>query len=100
MTIFRPLKDACHVLFRTQDATDFLDRLVHDIFHEISILKEEHYNIRTYSPDDRNGLDREELESILDEVHDIFPLKVHRMRHLFELALNRLEKMLPREKCR
>ena len=34
-----PLKTACHRLFRTEDSTDFLDRLVNDIFHELSILK-------------------------------------------------------------
>ena len=33
-----PLKEACHRLFRTEDSTDFLDRLVNDIFHELSIL--------------------------------------------------------------
>ncbi|MEE8142343.1 MAG: hypothetical protein V3T77_04525 [Planctomycetota bacterium] len=91
-----PLKDACHALFRSNDTTDFLDRLVNDIFHEISILKEEHYNIRTYARDGRDRLDTEELEAILDEVHDMFPLKVHRMRHLFETACAHLEKLLPR----
>ena len=29
-----PLKDASHLLFRSYDTTDFLDRLVNDIFHE------------------------------------------------------------------
>ena len=47
-----PLKTACHRLFRTEDSTDFLDRLVNDIFHELSILKEEHYNVLTYATDE------------------------------------------------
>ncbi|NCF98280.1 MAG: hypothetical protein GWP39_02070 [Planctomycetia bacterium] len=47
-----PLKEACHRLFRTEDSTDFLDRLVNDIFHELSILKEEHYNVLTYATDE------------------------------------------------
>ena len=92
-----PLKDACHVLFRSRDSTDFLDRLVHDIFHEISILKEEHYNILTYAPGQKpDDPEREEMTAILDEVHALFPLKVHRLKHLFEVARGRIEQILPR----
>ncbi|MCI0650370.1 MAG: hypothetical protein L0Z55_00655 [Planctomycetes bacterium] len=91
-----PLKAACHALFRTDDSTDFLDRLVNDIFHEISILKEEHYNVSTYALDDADA--RLELETILNEVHTMFPIKVHRLKHLFDLARGRLEKILPRYK--
>ena len=74
-----PLKTACHRLFRTEDSTDFLDRLVNDIFHELSILKEEHYNVLTYATDEAAmlpGTDRDlhqEQQVILDEVHDMFP---------------------------
>ena len=44
------LKDLCHDVFRTADRTDPLDRYVSDIFHEVSILKEEHYTVKTYAP--------------------------------------------------
>ncbi len=90
-----PLKTACHSLFRTDDSTDFLDRLVNDIFHEISILKEEHYNVLTYAPSNGDSVNRGELETILDEVHTMFPIKVHRLKHLFELARGRIEMILP-----
>jgi len=100
-----PLKDACHALFRTRDSTEFLDRVVNDIFHELSILKEEHYNVLTYdsqrlegegAADPRPGkaLAREQ-QAVLDEVHDVFPQKVHRLRHLYEVALRSLERLLP-----
>jgi len=95
-----PLKDACHALFRTRDSTEFLDRIVNDIFHELSILKEEHYNVLTYdardpeAPKEESDLEREQ-QAVLDEVHDVFPQKVHRIRHLYEVALGRLEAILP-----
>ena len=100
-----PLKAACHSLYRTRDATELLDRVVHDIFHELSILKEEHYNVLTYDakgdgeeaarPAHGEGELAREQEAVLDEVHDVFPQKVHRIRHLYEVALQRLESLLP-----
>ncbi|MEM7164332.1 MAG: hypothetical protein AAF581_02655 [Planctomycetota bacterium] len=92
-----PLKDGSHSLFRGDDSTDFLDRLLNDIFHEISILKEEHYNVLTYDPA-APDIDWEELNTILDEVHEMFPIKVHRLKHLFEMATARLERILPHYK--
>ena len=95
-----PLKDSCHALFRTRDTTEFLDRVVNDIFHELSILKEEHYNVLTYdarnhaAPTPETMLAREQ-QAVLDEVHDVFPQKVHRIHHLYEVALGRLESILP-----
>lgn len=106
-----PLKTACHALFRTRDTTEFLDRIVNDIFHELSILKEEHYNVLTYAgpssgangPNGPNGSEsrnaaRGSLEAeeraVLDEVHDVFPQKVHRIHHLYEVALGSLERTL------
>lgn len=91
-----PLKEASHALLRGDNSRDFFDRLINDIFHEISILKEEHYNVLTYSPD--ADMDHEELRTILDEVHEMFPIKVHRLKHLYQLAVARLEKILPRYK--
>ncbi len=93
-----PLKEACHELFRTEDSTDLLDRLVSDIFHELSILKEEHYNILTYEAQPTGELDRLEQSTILDEVHKMFPIKVHRLKHLFALAQKRMEATLGRHR--
>ncbi len=93
-----PLKASCHKLFRRDHTTDVLDRLVNDIFHEISILKEEHYNVLTYAVNPDSELDREEQKAILDEVHEMFPIKVHRLRHLFDLALNRMETVIAKHR--
>ncbi len=99
-----PLKQACHRLFRTEVSTDFLDRLVNDIFHELSILKEEHYNVLTYDVDDaaRNSDPERDLQleqkAVLDEVHAMFPQKVHRIAHLFDVGTSALEALLHRWK--
>jgi hypothetical protein len=98
-----PLKEVCHRLFRTEDSTDFIDRLVNDIYHELSILKEEHYNVLTYGTDSLGGsvYGRDllnEQKAVLDEVHDMFPQKVHRIAHLFDVATTALEALLHRWK--
>jgi len=89
------LKDLCHAVFRTDDRTDQLDRYVSDIFHEISILKEEHYTVKTYAPQYERDSDEVELRFILDDAHMVFPKKLSQIRHLFGKARGRMEKILP-----
>ena len=88
------LKDLCHLVFRGQDQTDLLDRYVADIFHEISILKEEHYNVITYAPLYEKDSAEVELRHILDEAHTMFPQKLQHIRYLFGRAQARLEEHL------
>ena len=40
------LKETAHELFRESDATDRFDHYVSNIYHELSILKEEHYTLK------------------------------------------------------
>jgi hypothetical protein len=88
------LKDLCHQVFRGQDRTDLLDRYVSDIFHEISILKEEHYNVKTYAPQYARDAAEVELKYILDEAHGLFPQKLNQIRFLFGKAQSRMEELL------
>lgn len=88
------LKDLCHLVFRGQDSTDLLDRFVADIFHEISILKEEHYNVKTYAPLYERDRNEVELKYILDEAHTLFPQKLRHIKYLFGRAQARLESHL------
>jgi hypothetical protein len=88
------LKDLCHLVFRGPDRTDLLDRYVSDIFHEISILKEEHYNVKTYAPLYERDAAEVELRHILDEAHTLFPMKLRHIRYLFGRAQARLEELL------
>ena len=89
------LKDLCHAVFRTADRTDPLDRYVSDIFHEVSILKEEHYTVKTYAPQYERDSDEVELKFILDDAHTVFPKKLTQIRYLFGKARERMEKILP-----
>ncbi len=89
------LKELCHKVFRTKDHTDPLDRLISDIFHEISILKEEHYTVKTYAPLYEAASANVELNYILDEAHAMFPQKLGQVLFLFGKAQERLEQHLP-----
>ena len=88
------LKDLCHLVFRGQDQTDLLDRYVSDIFHEISILKEEHYNVKVYGPLYERDAAEVELRHILDDAHARFPQELGHIRYLFGQAQLRLEEHL------
>ncbi len=86
-----PLKIKAHKLFRTLDHTDTFDRSVSEIFHEVSILKEEHYTVKTYGP-----LENQEISAmILEEVHRYFPIRLSKINHLFNRARARLEALFP-----
>ena len=90
-----PLKEISHDLFRSDDATDLFDRYVHDAFHEISILKEEHLKVYSFAPENAHLEEEEEYQAIMDEVHQLFPHKVHHVHALFGKAKGRLEQILP-----
>jgi hypothetical protein len=90
-----PLKEYCHTTFRGRDQTDLLDRYVSDIFHEVSILKEELYTVEHYAPFWAKEGAQHELESIMEEAARLFPQKVHHVAFLFRMALERLENLLP-----
>jgi len=93
------LKGLCHLVFRGQDSTDLFDRYVSDIFHEISILKEEHYNVKVYAPLYERDHNEVELKHILDEAHTLFPQKLRHIKYLFDRAQTRLEAQLPSFCC-
>jgi hypothetical protein len=85
------LKENAHKLFRSSDSTDTFDRYVSEIFHEISILKEEHYTVKVYGPLDNNGMS----SMMLEEVHTYFPIRLGKVKALFEKARVRLEALFP-----
>lgn len=88
------LKEIAHVLFRKRASTDKLDRYASEIFHELSILKEEQYKVSTFAPEYHKRNEIDEYESILDEVHKEFPRKVNNIRDLFQKACWRIEAIL------
>ena len=89
------LKETSHQLFRTDEATDIFDRYITDAFHEVSILMQEHLKVHRVMPAyTQMDEDEEEVEAILDEVHQLFPNKVHHVYALFQKAKERLEQLI------
>jgi hypothetical protein len=87
------LKTISHKLFRSEGQTDPLDRLISQIYHELSILKEEQYKVSTFAPEYRKSDEKQAYESILDEVHEAFPRQVHLIYELFKKAQARIEEL-------
>jgi hypothetical protein len=85
------LKHKAHKLFRTSDTTDTFDRSASELFHEVSILKEEHYTVKAYGPTANSEIS----EMILDEVHHYFPIRLNKISLLFTRANTRLESLFP-----
>lgn len=90
-----PLKTYCHEIFRGHDKTDQLDRYVSDIFHEISILKEEHYMVEHYATGWADAKAEVELTNIMDEAFEVIPRKIKQINYLFNKATERVESLLP-----
>ncbi|MEN8148279.1 MAG: hypothetical protein ABFS86_00565 [Planctomycetota bacterium] len=85
------LKQTAHILFRGPDATDLFDHHVSNIYHELSILKEEHYTLK----EDFLRLDRKEYERFFREVAEFYPKRLRHIKNLYGKALRRLEALLP-----
>jgi hypothetical protein len=73
---------------------DKLDRYANELFHNVSILKEVQFGISTFAPQYDRQTEASEYESMLREVHEEFPLLVHRLKALFVKARERLDGML------
>lgn len=89
------LKELSHQLFRQPGETDMFDRYVSNIFHEISILKEEHYEVKKYGLAFKKAKEGDEYNQIMDEVHEYFPKRIHRAYNLFQKAQRRICELLP-----
>lgn len=87
----RTVKQIAHELFRGPDATDRFDHFVSTIYHELSILKEEHYTLK----EDYVRLDQREYDRFFREVAEFYPKRLRHTRNLFGKALRRLEELLP-----
>lgn len=89
-------KEISHSLFRSGGRTTKFDRYVGEIFHELSILREEQYKVSTFAEEYRRENALAEYESLLDEVHEDFPRRVHHLHELFKKAQRALEAILRR----
>lgn len=87
-------KAISHSLFRTKGRTHKFDRYISEIFHDLSILREEQYKVSTFAEDYKRDNELASLESLLDEVHEDFPRRVHNIWGLFQRAQLSLETVL------
>jgi hypothetical protein len=85
------LKSTSHDLFRARDETDRFDHLVSNIYHELSILKEEHYTLK----EEHLRHDRREYDRFFREISEFYPKRLRHIRHLYSRALKRLTELLP-----
>jgi len=86
-----PLRNAAHALFREDDVAEPYDSKMSRIYHELSILKEEHLSVRNFP---REGANRE-FTRLYREVSQYYPQRLRRVRDLFSRAQKRLEDLLP-----
>ncbi len=84
------LKDAAHQLFRGLDSVDPFDSFVTNIYHEVSILKEEHWTIR----EDFMRADRKAYDRYYREANVYYPRRLRHVRNLYAKARRRLEGVL------
>jgi hypothetical protein len=85
------LRDAAHAFFRDSDVNDPYDSEVSKIWHELSILKEEHLSVRDFP---REGNVRQ-FARLFREVSQYYPQRLRRVRDLFGRAQKRLDVLLP-----
>ena len=84
------LKDAAHQLFRGLDAPDPFDSHITNVYHEVSILKEEHWAVL----EDVMRADRRAYDRYYREVNVYYPRRLRHVRNLYNKAKRRLESVL------
>lgn len=89
------LKERAHNVLHSSPAMDLLDSYLSDIFHQASILKEEHYRFRKYVPRFFEEKRPDEAEGIVAEIRERLPHLVSRIGLLFKKAEEQLVKVLP-----
>ena len=86
-----PLREACHAYFRGSDIAEPYDSKVSRVYHELSILKEEHLSVRDWP---KAGGSRE-FARLFREVSEYYPQRLRRVRDLLQRATKRLDTLLP-----
>ena len=86
-----PLRSFAHALFREAGVVEPLDTTCSHIFHELSILAEEHQSVVRF----QHLSDPRRYQQLFDEVSGYYPIRLRRIRRLFADALRRLEELLP-----
>jgi len=86
----KTLREISHQLFRGERSDSF-DNHATNIYHEVSILKEEEWTLREQATSE----DPKEFERYYREVNFYYPKRLRHVRNLYGKARKRLEKILP-----
>ena len=86
-----PLRETARRLFRGTNVAEPYDMKVSRIYHEMSILFEEHLSVQNFPAD---GSARE-FTRLFREVSEYYPQRLRRVRDLFSRGQRRLEEILP-----
>ncbi len=86
----KTLREISHKLFRGERSDPF-DNHATNIYHEVSILKEEEWTLREQATSE----DPKEFERYYREVNFYYPKRLRHVRNLYGKARKRLEKILP-----
>src|SRR5438552_13159066 len=86
-----PLRVFAHALFRESGVVEPLDTICSHIFHEHSILMEEHNSVVRF----QHLSDPRRYAQVFEEVSGYYPVRLRRIRRLFADGLRRLEELLP-----
>lgn len=86
-----PLRELAHGLFREVGVVEPLDTTCSHIFHEASILMEEHQSVVRF----QHLSDPRRYAQVFEEVSGYYPTRLRRIRRLFADGLRRLEELLP-----
>jgi hypothetical protein len=86
----KTLREISHKLFRGERSDPF-DNHATNIYHEVSILKEEEWTLREQA----TSGDPKEFERYYREVNFYYPKRLRHVRNLYGKARKRLEKILP-----
>jgi hypothetical protein len=86
-----PLRAFAHALFRESGVVEPLDTISSHVFHEQSILMEEHMSVVRF----QHLSDPRRYAQVFEEVSGYYPVRLRRIRRLFADGLRRLEELLP-----
>jgi hypothetical protein len=85
------LRRFAHGLFRDAGVVEPLDTISSHVFHEASILMEEHQSVVRF----QHFQDPRRYAQLFEEVSGYYPMRLRRIRKLFADGLRRIEELLP-----
>lgn len=86
-----PLRDLTQQIFGPAGDSGLMDAYCGHIYHEISILSEEHRSVGRFV----RHHDPRRYRSLFEEVSGYYPLRLNRVQRFFRSAMKRLDELLP-----